>query len=172
MKKCIRCELTKSLEEFKEHGQTGRKRNVCNLCTIKQIRKWTDDNREKVNKNQRNYHETIDGRTFLLHNSARIRAKKKKQLFLLTFEDVKKGLLIGKCAKTGIPFDFNMGFTKKSPLHFNPFSPSIDKINPFGFYEPNNVQYVCSWYNFAKGQFDEKFFVEMCKIVVKNNESK
>ena len=169
-KQCKKCEEWKSIDDFSFRKDTNKFRNVCNTCRLTQIQQWQKDNRIKVNINQRKYNETFEGRCILLYNSARTRAKNKNQDFKLTLQNVKDGLKNGFCEKTGIPFDFSTQNRIKTNIHINPYSPSIDKKNPFGIYEPENVQYVCSWYNFAKGQFNDEFFMLMCNMVKLRND--
>lgn len=165
LRKCISCEEIKIKEEFQIPSdiKTGRGRNTCNVCRVAQIRKWADKNRECVNENQRNYNRTINGRMNLLFNAARNRAKIRKQEFTLTKDHVLNGLQGLHCQKTFIPFDFN----SHGKNYQSPYAPSIDKIDPFGIYENNNVQYVCWWYNISKQQWSEDVLFEMCRKVAR-----
>jgi hypothetical protein len=125
---------------------------------------YANKNRLKINTNQKKYQETIKGRSSVLLNAAKKRAKLKGELFELTLDDVIKGISVGYCARTLFPFDLK--FTRDKQYQINPYSPSIDKINSKEIYKPTNVQYVCSWYNFAKGQMTDEQLRYFCKRVV------
>lgn len=166
-RECARCKIWKPIAQFQTPSgvKTKHGRGTCNTCRIQQINEWQDRNREKVNTNQLRYNSTFDGRAINMYNSARARATSKGAAFKLTLDDVRKGLSIGFCCRTGVPFDYSVGFIKATKRQMNPFSPSIDKIDPFGIYEPSNVQYVCTWYNMAKAQLTDEQIVQMCKLV-------
>ena len=75
------------------------------------------------------------------------RAKKKKTPFSLTMDDINKLFeeSMGKCSLTGIEFVFKYGTTKR----WNPYAPSIDKIDPKGGYTKDNIRLVCAAVNIA-----------------------
>ena len=126
------------------------------------MRDWADKNRDKINENQRRYQTTIAGRASVLLNAAKKRAAKSNEPFALTLTDVIAGISPGYCSKTFFKFDFEFRGRGKS-YHINPSAPSIDKIDPHGIYEPSNVQYVCAWYNLAKGQMSDEMLLIFCK---------
>ena len=128
------------------------------------MRDWQNRNRDKINVNQRMYQTTIKGRSSVLLNAAKKRALKSGEDFDLTLSDVITGISSGYCCKTLFPFD--LSYQDRGKIYtINPFSPSIDKIDPKGIYTPKNVQYVCSWYNLAKGQMTEQQLFEFCRRV-------
>lgn len=114
---------------------------------------------------------TVRGRALSLLGAARTRARKKNEVFLLSHDDVELGIRSGFCSKTFLPYDLTIlkRGLKTTEYKINPLSPSIDKIKPEGIYEPNNVQYVCSWYNLAKGQMSEEDLISFCKRVASLN---
>lgn len=56
MKKCNTCGIEKTLEEFppRKEAKDGR-RNVCRVCTKERQKKWSNQNRDKINKRNRNW---------------------------------------------------------------------------------------------------------------------
>lgn len=168
-KTCLKCEVEKNISEFQTRSDTGKKRNICQTCRLKQISNWQNINREQTRKNQRKYISKPYGRAVSLFNSAKKRAKNKNEEFRLSLSDVFEGISKGFCQRTGIEFDFDMDVRHEKRTTVNPYSPSIDKINPQGIYEPSNVQYVSCWYNIAKSQYSDDFFLSMCKRVVENS---
>ena len=73
----------------------------------------------------------------------------------------------GKCALTKIPFTFN--YTKHKSHQKDPFSPSIDRINPKIGYTKDNVRLVCMIVNLALNEFGDTAFAKMCDAFVNNN---
>lgn len=138
----------------------------CRICRDKYHTAWRDKNRDKINANARAYLTTIKGRAQSLWQGAKSRAQKKNENFALTRNDVIAGIQPGYCQKTFFKFHFDLLPTEDRKYHMHPLSPSIDKIDCNGIYEPSNVQYVCSWYNLAKGQHSEQQLIEFCRRVV------
>jgi hypothetical protein len=62
-----------------------------------------------------------------------------------------------KCALSGMPIGF--GKTNES------FTASLDRIDSKKCYEADNVQWVHCDVNLMKMHLDEKYFLEMCKII-------
>lgn len=151
------CQSPKPYSDYK----AGDRR--CSECRALYMKTWADNNREKIKENGLRYRSTIKGRASSLWNAALKRAKSKDEDFKLTVEDIEIGLTVGICVRTLLPFDFS---PVKGSYHIKPLSPSIDKIDPRGIYEPSNVQYVCSWYNLAKGQMTDSDLIALCKRLV------
>lgn len=92
---------------------------------------------------------------------ARHRAKKRKMSFELT-EDFLRKLLKkqkNKCTLTGISFDSDN-------------RPSLDRINSSIGYLKENVQFVLFEINSVKMDMPEDRFIELCKLVVRENTKK
>jgi len=130
---------------------------------------WAAKNKDKLQANSRGYGETMWGRAQVLRNAAMTRAKKKNEAFTLTHQEIHDGIAQGYCQRTGVPFQMKFGIRLEQGKGMHPNSPSIDKINPFGIYETGNVQYVCAWYNMAKGQMTDAEMLELCKTTVEFN---
>lgn len=64
-----------------------------------------------------------------------------------------------RCALTGIPFQFLGPETDKSLL------PSLDRIDSAGHYEVGNLQVVCQFINFWKGDSDNTDFQQLLMLV-------
>lgn len=64
-----------------------------------------------------------------------------------------------RCALTGIPFQFHGGDADKN------FLPSLDRIDSNGHYEEGNLQVVCRFINFWKGDTDNELFAELLMVV-------
>ena len=67
-----------------------------------------------------------------------------------------------RCALTGIPFD-----NAKRDLR-----PSVDRIDSDGHYEQHNLQIVCQFVNFWKGDRDNKEFKWLLTLVRREDASR
>lgn len=63
------------------------------------------------------------------------------------------------CALTGIPFDFHSAGGDKNLF------PSPDRIDSNGHYEEGNIQVVCQFINFWKGDSDNEEFKRLLMLV-------
>lgn len=64
-----------------------------------------------------------------------------------------------RCELTGLPFDLHTSDGDRS------FRPSPDRIDSNGHYEPGNIQIVCQFINFWKGDGDDAEFRRLLAIV-------
>jgi hypothetical protein len=71
-----------------------------------------------------------------------------------------------RCALTGIPFQFHGLDSDKNLL------PSLDRIDSDGHYESGNLQVVCQFINFWKGDSDNSEFQRLLMLVRDLEESK
>jgi predicted molibdopterin-dependent oxidoreductase YjgC len=69
----------------------------------------------------------------------------------------------GKCKLTNIDFTFKLKETQKN---FNPFNPSIDRIDSSKGYTKDNVRIVCVIVNLALNEFGEENFKIMCQSYI------
>ncbi len=148
-KTCSKCSGRFSVTLFYKHNQTvDGWHSWCKPCC-----------REGNLRSTEKKYATFDGRlaTFLI--SCRNSARKRKQEFTITAEDLKKAweLQGGVCAYTGIPM------TTQPNL---PHSVSVERVdNDVGYTEPNTIL-VCRAINAMKSDLDAKLFYDMCKSVV------
>ncbi len=69
-----------------------------------------------------------------------------------------------RCALTGIPFQFHGVDADKNLL------PSLDRIDSNGHYEGGNLQVVCQFINFWKGDGDNEIFARLLMLVRNQDE--
>lgn len=100
-----------------------------------------------------------------LHD-AQVRAKKKNLYIDITLEYLKQlwNKQEGKCALTNFPMSYQQSKGKR-----NPYSLSIDKIDPNKGYEVGNVQFVCFAANMMKGELSLSELKKFCQAIIKNN---
>lgn len=164
MRICTGCKLEKPVNEFYSYRPTRCKRCVNDYAKVMRSGKPKryNPNDPLMKAYMKNYALTVRGRTILLLNKASARARNKGQKSTVTHDFIATKIEKGFCERTGLPFQLE----NHEKTYRNPYSPSIDKINPFGKYTNENVQVVCNFYNTAKGQMTDAEFVEFCRVVV------
>ena len=148
-KRCSLCHKKKPVSEFDKRSKKGERRDCrCKAC-----------NRQRQVEN----YGTLGGRSRVLMNNARKRAKQKDLEFTLKVEWVLQKLNAGVCEVTGLPFSFDLpGKTRN-----HPFAPSLDRRNPALGYTPDNVQVVVWSYNCMKSEYDEETVYRLAEAVVR-----
>ena len=89
---------------------------------------------------------TVEGRASLMRNRCKQRAKKYGYEFDLDKDLIINKLKKGVCEATNIPLVI-------SNLDYNPYAPSIDRINSNKGYTNDNIQVTSMIYNFCKNKF-------------------
>ncbi len=151
VKTCLTCKKEKPIKSFsgKKYKNKIHYTNHCNKC-IYEKRKDLDPNATKKYIEDQRFKEcfTIEGRALLLRNRCRQRAKLYNREFKLSKSYIIELLRIGKCKKTGI--DLIIDDSK-----YNPYAPSVDRIDNDKGYTDDNIQITCMIYNFCKNKFTE-----------------
>jgi hypothetical protein len=130
--------------------------------------KWQKDNKEISNKRNAAQRLRNKGRARELLTNAKNRAKEKNLDFNLTKLWVLQKLDAGVCELSGIPFDLQP--TDKT--HFNPFSPSIDKIDAKKGYTFDNSRVIITSLNMALGEYGLDLYLQVAKKVIKHQKRK
>jgi hypothetical protein len=166
MKKiCPKCQLEKDITEFRR--DPTRAKGVYPYC-IPCEKNYRNEYMSAYRKQEdtleylREYSARPLTRALKLYNSARQRAERKGEMFSLSLERIKLLLDNGVCQRTGLPFDL----ASPTETRFNPFAPSIDKIDHQKPYTDDNTQLVIDWYNRAKGQHSDADLLAFCKQVI------
>jgi hypothetical protein len=102
-------------------------------------------NKESLRVAKAKYRTTLNGRARELFDNARVRARRYKLPFDITYEWVVAALERGVCQCTSISFVLD-----ERGRH--PFSPSLDQSIPGKGYTLENTRMVCSMYNIAKNE--------------------
>ena len=127
--------------------------------------------KESYLKRSADFSKTIRGKLDNLLQAARGRAKKNNIEinidldFLLHLYEQQNG----KCKLTDLNFTLNV---RKEGQHFNPFNPSIDKINSKGGYTKDNIRLVCVIVNLSLNEFGEENFKLMCEAYISKSKNK
>lgn len=154
MKICKSCTTEKALDEFyKNH--LGYYQSSCKPCSKKQADEYRKANPEKRRQYTAKWREKhrntamIKAQTIL---DGMVRRSKAKGFARPEFTKAEVAEIIsGKCAKTGIQFEFDQSKYSKSP-----WTPVPDRIDSSKGYTKENVQWVCHMYNSMKQDFSEE----------------
>lgn len=153
-KTCRQCQRSKPGSAFGRHaGSKDGRRGTCAQCV-----------RDHMLVYSRDRYASPLGRARQMVNGAKCRAKRDGISFNVCVEQIHMLVLLGRCQKSGIPFDLlppENGYT-------NPFAPSLDRIDARLGYEPDNVQVVCNMFNMGKSDHHELDFIAMCVAVADN----
>lgn len=140
-KKCIKCNIEKTLDNFTFRKDTGKYRGVCHECrrkdykensktrelSIKRAKDYYEKNKEKVLINRKKrYREDLRK---VMYKSAKDRAKRDGLPFDIEIEDI---VIPEKCPVFGIKLEVGDNYNKMN-------SPSLDKIIPEKGYVKGNI---------------------------------
>jgi len=70
----------------------------------------------------------------------------------------------GKCALSGIPLTIERNYKKMKTM-----TASLDRIDSTKGYTTDNIQWVHKDLNRMKMNYDNQYFIDMCKLVANNN---
>jgi len=145
--------------------------NTCEICgkefeyQSNKVKKTCSD--ECFNKRRSKYLSDLsrrDYKNFLKHLPAQIKkrcSKYEKETnldieYLLDLYDKQNG----KCCMTGIEFQISNG---SGVAGRSPWSMSIDKINPNGWYTKDNIRLVCLMFNLCKSSWSDEDVMKFAK---------
>lgn len=97
------------------------------------------------------------------------RAKKGNIPLEITIQDAWAQFLKqdGKCALTGLSLSFETNHKNSAKQ-----TASLDRKDSNKGYTRENIQWVYKTVNFMKAWYDEKYFIQMCELVVNHNQKK
>lgn len=145
-KTCTTCGQRQPVSEFyRSQRNADGLRGECSSCGKKATIRWQLANPEKAGS----------GSAKALLRSAR--KHRPKELCTLTKDWIEERLNTGVCSVTGIPFVRGQ--------FRSPYAPSLDRIDPSGEYEPDNVQVILWGLNCAKGVASQEEFLTFLRHV-------
>lgn len=175
---CLDCDLEAYTEEDLEpfaNSKTSKygKRHLCKKCVVNRGNKWREDNLEYSKDYERNYRESHseEFRTYRKANPIKftiinIKGRSKRKGFDFNLDEEYLAQLWdeceGICLRTGVQMNKTSGKN-------DPYSMSVDRINPEKGYTKENVRLVSLWYNRVRSNWGDKFTLEMCQRVVEHN---
>jgi hypothetical protein len=179
---------TWSKEKKKEYMREWHKNNVERRRET--AKKWYQKNKDKVKKSSAIYREKnrakaiecvansfikskketpIQYAAYKLYHAAKYRAKKKGLVFDLTKDWILEKLNNGVCEASGLKIQFSQKYSRTRHAFSEPFSPSLDKIDPKGGYTKDNTQLVVWIYNAAKSAFTHEDVLILANALVNKN---
>lgn len=109
------------------------------------------------------------GRATKMWHNAKRRSKTTGAKVEITIDWIAAKLEKGVCQHTGLPFDLNPADKFSS----NPYSPSLDKINPkIKDYTPENTRVVLTAVNKSLNEYGEETMLPILKAMVSVIENK
>jgi hypothetical protein len=114
------------------------------------------------------YRETPKGKGNILLRHAKKRSEKKGLPCDIDMEWINEKLQNQVCELSGIKFDF----TNNDISHFNPYCPSIDRINPQKGYTKDNCRMVLVAVNFGLGEWGFEDYIKIAKAVIDTQKNK
>lgn len=119
-------------------------------------------------------HDRLKRRCYNQLSNTKQRARKKNLKFNLTFEWLWDKWKSGICDKTYMPFCFYLTplEDRKPGEQFNPWAPSIDRVDSSKGYTQDNCNVVIWMYNSCKQVFDHDDVVRFANQVVRSESLK
>lgn len=149
-KLCRRCKQVKPLLFFQaRRDRAGGRQAQCAICHIE----W-----------HAAYVKTVRGRAAMLRNAARTRCKSSGVYLDLPLQWVIDRLTPGVCELTGIKFDYEPLGTSLA----NPYSPSIDRIDPAMGYTVGNCRVILTAMNRALSSYGTSVFERIATAYLAN----
>lgn len=137
------------------------KNTICRKCA----NKYRESYCGKANHKWGGY----NGISLSYFNQIKKNAKKRNISFNLTIEDLWNVFVLQneKCVFTGIKLELPKR-TRKGCFG----NASVDRINSSVGYIKENIQWVHKDVNYMKQDFDQKYFIELCKKISENDDVK
>jgi hypothetical protein len=151
---CSDCVKTYNRELYAKNAEYKEKRKA-------RSQNLTDEQKQDRLDRSRKFYASHRGRALTLINGAKRNAQRKNIKFDLPFEFIYEKLISGTCEITDIPFDFS----RPSSTIKNPYSPSLDRIDPKKGYTMDNVRVVIWQFNMMKGEISDKELVQLCNLI-------
>lgn len=153
---CRVCKEDKPLSKFRKFGPKSNnwRMHECNDC--------------RNESTMEQYRTDSKTRAQLIVNARRYQAKKKGIPFDLDWQWMQEKIDRGICEATGLPLTMDVG---KRDGTADPFSPSIDRIDPDGPYSLENSRVVCYVFNLSRSAFGDDVFYKMCRAFMDKYES-
>jgi hypothetical protein len=169
MKTCTKCKLKQTDKSWCEDCRKAylKKYRESKKEHIKILNKeWREKNKEYCKEVKFQYFRSLKGRLIELNRSASRRAKKRNLSFDLSADFLQQlwNSQKGLCAITRLPLIIPQGTSGKA----NPFSPSVDRIDPTIGYLRHNVRLTCYAVNCCLHDFGIKVFHRIATAYLKN----
>ena len=133
------------------------------FCSKEAFEKTNNSSASKAAKEK--YRLKANGRSYHMLYNCKKRSEKLGLKFDLTKEWLMEKLNKGVCEITNEPFDFSL---PKSTSYYNPYAPSVDKIDPKKGYTKDNCRIVLIAINFGMNEWGLETYLKIAKKALKN----
>lgn len=194
MKQCCRCKTLQDISNFsKDSTKRDGLQMTCKACQKEVGAKYRANNPNYFKtKNKERYHSTgklenkeryekyktdylrrrddelksVRGRLYVIFSGARERARRGGREFALTLDWVMELWVLqdGKCAVTGLPLTLDRN--PNGERFYNPFNPSLDRIDATVGYTKENTRLVSVVVNLSMNIFGDSVFDRMCAAYI------
>lgn len=153
-KLCVKCGSYRDAKEFnKDKTKIDGLQQYCKACRRNISKEWSS---------------TFDGFIKKIFADLNIYCKKNNVINNLTINTIKEiyNKQYGLCKLTGLPLT-HISYSNQDNNEITEFfNISIDRINPLGVYDFDNVQLIGSMIKRMKGNMTNEKFIEFCKIII------
>lgn len=171
---CRTCMSESGKAHYAKHAQRAAELQRARLAKPSKAREASElksayyaANREKWKQYRHNARQKLT--TSVSHRAAklltwiRVRAARTGREFDLTSEWLLEKMQAGVCEVAGIRLDLG----KDGDSRFNPWGPSIDRIDSARGYTQDNCRLVCWIYNMAKAEWSDEVVMTLAKALAK-----
>lgn len=173
-KMCRSCNKLKNAEYNRSRREYIKRKNKARYETTLRLdpdfnKRRYAQNKEAYKRRRRQQLSTVAGWVYGLYSAARDRATGRRMRFSITLEDVETlfSQQENQCALTGIPFTF-IHHQSGNRRRYNPWNPSLDRIDSDKGYTKGNVRLVAVCVNLALNWYGETVFERMCRAYLDN----
>lgn len=170
-KLCSSCKASLPLTAYhKDRTTSTGYRALCKTCAKQKRKPVTKEQSQahhqrykaKRNRQSAEYAHSLHGRFTMMFLQAKKRSVKRGLECSISVEWLKSkwNEQGGKCLLTGIPFDLA---PPDEGDHFNPHSPSVDRVDSTLGYTPGNTRLILTAMNIALGTWGEEHFNKMSR---------
>lgn len=151
---CRSCASTKGSASYQKHLVKRRDAR----------REYAKMNSTKGRERSKDWYESAHGRARTLLKGVERRSRGNSWQVGIDYDFIRSRIEVGECEVTGLPFDLkgSTGTIK------NPFSPSIDRINPKLPYTVENSRVVVWQFNMMKGEMSDSDLRSFCLIITES----
>jgi len=175
-KNTLQCEVVKIELASRTDEQRAKNKERCkkfyenNKERVRRYsRMWYAENKDRALETKKKYANSPRGRAIALFNRIKRQSENRRFgrpgfSFGITVEWIENKIVAGACEATGIPFDLAERKGK-----WNPFSPSVDRVDSSKAYTMDNCRVVCLIFNMAHNQFSDEDVLKMARGVIEKN---
>jgi len=145
LKWCYKCGEIKGVIEFGKSSRDDGYRSECKKCQKEYNHRYRlnriDRKQALLNKSRYDRNRYNNDPVGIWYVGCKKQAKRRGIEFIVTLEEI-HSIWTGKCEESGVEFTFNNDSN----------SPTMDRLNPDGIYQIDNIRIVTSYVNAKRGR--------------------